>query len=119
MKILIAILLFFSLSVSAIEISDFKSGLMCGINKDDMGWVCFEQEEINVTGQSHGAEYARRQRGQADRRPGEGYRAPCQGRGPHRRRTELGPHAPDPRRRPEPVWCAQRSDPGRTGCREL
>jgi hypothetical protein len=38
--------------VSALEISNFKSGQMCGINKDDMGWVCFESEEIYVTGQS-------------------------------------------------------------------
>ena len=41
-----------SLGLSALEISDFKSGLMCGINKDDMGWVCFEQREIKITGQS-------------------------------------------------------------------
>ena len=25
---------------------------MCGINKTDMGWVCFEREEILVSGQS-------------------------------------------------------------------
>lgn len=35
-----------------LEISNFKSGPMCGINMDDMGWVCFEDEEIHVTGQS-------------------------------------------------------------------
>jgi hypothetical protein len=35
-----------------IEIDDFKSGLMCGINKNDMGRVCFEREEILITGQS-------------------------------------------------------------------
>ena len=44
--------LLFSLSAQTIEIENFKSGLMCGINKDDMGWVCFEQEEIKITGQS-------------------------------------------------------------------
>ena len=50
--ILIIMLSILPLDSSAIEIQNFKSGLMCGINKDEMGWVCFEQEEINVTGQS-------------------------------------------------------------------
>ena len=44
--------IFLSAPVKSIEIENFKSGLMCGINKDDMGWVCFEQEEIKITGQS-------------------------------------------------------------------
>lgn len=43
---------FVSIPTQSIEVKNFKSGLMCGINKDDMGWVCFEQEEIKVTGQS-------------------------------------------------------------------
>ena len=47
-----SMILGFALNASAIEITNFKSGLMCGINKDDMGWVCFEQEDILVTGQS-------------------------------------------------------------------
>jgi hypothetical protein len=46
------IFVFFSFSSDAIEVSDFKSGLMCGINKDESGWVCFQQENIHVTGQS-------------------------------------------------------------------
>ncbi|WP_444957792.1 hypothetical protein [Microbulbifer sp. ZKSA002] len=46
------LLAFISIPIQAIEISNFKSGLMCGINKDDMGWVCFAQEEIKITGQS-------------------------------------------------------------------
>jgi len=36
----------------SIEIENFRSGLMCGTNKVDMGWVCFEQEEILISGQS-------------------------------------------------------------------
>jgi hypothetical protein len=44
--------IFISIPAQSIEIENFKSGLMCGINKDDMGWVCFEQEEIKITGQS-------------------------------------------------------------------
>jgi hypothetical protein len=53
LKLLALILLcFISTNLSALEISDFKSGLMCGINKDDMGWVCFDQREIQITGQS-------------------------------------------------------------------
>jgi hypothetical protein len=50
--LVLLIIVFFSFSSSAIEISDFKSGLMCGINKDELGWVCFEQEDIKITGQS-------------------------------------------------------------------
>lgn len=51
-KIIILLALSMSMSAHSIEIENFKSGLMCGINKDDMGWVCFEQEEIQITGQS-------------------------------------------------------------------
>jgi hypothetical protein len=51
-RIIILLALFVSISAHSIEIENFKSGLMCGINKDDMGWVCFEQEEIQITGQS-------------------------------------------------------------------
>ncbi len=46
------IFLLFSSGSQSIEIDNFKSGLMCGINKNDMGWVCFEREEILITGQS-------------------------------------------------------------------
>ena len=49
---ILIIIVFLACSVNAIEVSNFKSGLMCGINKDDVGWVCFEQEDIYVTGQS-------------------------------------------------------------------
>ncbi|WP_444893961.1 hypothetical protein ACJJIE_06255 [Microbulbifer sp. TRSA001] len=51
-NLLFCLLAFISIPIQAIEISNFKSGLMCGINKDDMGWVCFAQEEIKITGQS-------------------------------------------------------------------
>lgn len=51
-KIVVSLSFLLSASVSGLEISDFKSGHMCGINKDDMGWVCFESEDIYVTGQS-------------------------------------------------------------------
>lgn len=53
MKIVVFLFLaFLGTQVDALEISNFKSGPMCGINMDDMGWVCFEDEEIHVTGQS-------------------------------------------------------------------
>jgi len=53
MKLTIFITLLFSVfNVKAIEINNFKSGLMCGANKEDLGWICFEQEEILITGQS-------------------------------------------------------------------
>jgi len=53
MKLLATFFLFiFATNAYSLEISDFKSGLMCGINKDEMGWVCFEQENILITGQS-------------------------------------------------------------------
>jgi hypothetical protein len=45
-------IVFLSYSSHAIEVSDFKSGLMCGINKTEPGWVCFQQENIQITGQS-------------------------------------------------------------------
>lgn len=51
-KFLVSLIVLFSANVSGLDISDFKSGHMCGINKDDMGWVCFESEDIYVTGQS-------------------------------------------------------------------
>ena len=62
MKIIaLFLVIFISIPAQSIEIENFKSGLMCGINKDDMGWVCFEQEEIKITGQSscvsNGQEY--------------------------------------------------------------
>ncbi len=46
------VLLLISSNSHSVDIENFKSGLMCGINKKDMGWVCFEREEILVTGQS-------------------------------------------------------------------
>jgi len=49
--IFIALLMISAHSYS-IEIKNFKSGLMCGINKKDMGWVCFEKDEILISGQS-------------------------------------------------------------------
>ncbi|TQV70796.1 hypothetical protein FKG94_20950 [Exilibacterium tricleocarpae] len=53
MQNLIAVIfLLLAAKASALEISDFKFGHMCGINKDDMGWVCFEAEKIYITGQS-------------------------------------------------------------------
>ena len=53
MKILILCLIFvFSSSAMSGEVLNFKAGLMCGINKDDLGWVCFEQKKIPITGQS-------------------------------------------------------------------
>lgn len=51
-KTLFCLFMVISIPAFSIEISNFKSGLMCGINKSDMGWVCFEQEEIQITGQS-------------------------------------------------------------------
>ncbi len=51
-NIVMSLIVLLSANVLGLEISDFKSGLMCGINKDDMGWVCFESEDIYVTGQS-------------------------------------------------------------------
>ena len=52
MKYILITMLLTAVDASALEITDFKSGLMCGINKDDMGWVCFEEERIPITGQS-------------------------------------------------------------------
>ena len=51
-SIVLFLAIFISIPAQSIEIENFKSGLMCGINKDDMGWVCFEQEDIKITGQS-------------------------------------------------------------------
>lgn len=51
-NILLILFAMISAHSSAIDISNFKSGLMCGINKQDMGWVCFEEDEILISGQS-------------------------------------------------------------------
>lgn len=51
-RIFILSFLLFCAHASALEVTNFKSGQMCGINKNEMGWVCFEKEEIYVTGQS-------------------------------------------------------------------
>jgi len=50
--IVLFLVIYISAPARSIEIENFKSGLMCGINKDEMGWVCFEQEEIKISGQS-------------------------------------------------------------------
>lgn len=51
-SIAVVVLLTLSGYSNSVDIKNFKSGLMCGINKDDMGWVCFEGEEVLVSGQS-------------------------------------------------------------------
>jgi hypothetical protein len=50
-KVTLVIAIILLSKVWALEISDFKSGLMCGVNKADPGWVCFEKESIEITGQ--------------------------------------------------------------------
>lgn len=51
-RLMILILCCLSLDANSIEISNFKAGLMCGINKDTEGRVCFVQRDIQITGQS-------------------------------------------------------------------
>ncbi|MEE9327273.1 MAG: hypothetical protein V3U71_08240 [Cocleimonas sp.] len=51
-KYLLLCLALLASSTHALEIKDFKSGLICAINKKDMGWVCIEKEDIEITGQS-------------------------------------------------------------------
>ena len=43
---------FSSMSASSLEISDFKSGLMCGTNHNKIGDICLEQTDIKITGNS-------------------------------------------------------------------
>lgn len=53
MRFLYLLIFFIPLSpTQALEIYDFKSGLMCGTNKNDIGRVCFEGKRILITGQS-------------------------------------------------------------------
>jgi len=48
--ILSLILLSITFSISALEISNFKSGLAC-TDGETFGWICFEGEDVHVTGQ--------------------------------------------------------------------
>ena len=51
MKIIVGIMISsISFSVSAFEISNFKSGLACS-DENTIGWICFETDNILVTGQ--------------------------------------------------------------------
>ncbi|MDH5631289.1 MAG: hypothetical protein OEY96_14155 [Gammaproteobacteria bacterium] len=49
----LTILILISSITHSVEIENFKSGLMCGSDKDYLGWVCFEQKEILISGQSN------------------------------------------------------------------
>jgi hypothetical protein len=51
-KYLLLCLTLFASHAHALEIKDLKVGLICAINKVDMGWVCIEEENIEITGQS-------------------------------------------------------------------
>lgn len=53
MKYLIVLLMTLASPLAlSLQIQDFKFGPMCGINAEEMGWVCFEQNDIYITGQS-------------------------------------------------------------------
>jgi hypothetical protein len=49
-NLFILVLLFFSKTTMALEISNFESGLACTDGKS-FGWICHVTEEINITGQ--------------------------------------------------------------------
>ena len=50
-KLLILSIALFSKGVLAIEIADFKFGLVCPNAKASVGWVCHEAKDIQITGQ--------------------------------------------------------------------